>query len=104
MGAGEAKNFLETKIGSSWYQSIEGVSYERTLLAIAAEASGPLSMETAEKIWDSAQDRNLVTACEKRTLEYIIQKNEFAPDAKEYLESGLADLELEEEDAAVEAS
>merc|ERR1711953_414453 len=61
---GEAKNSLETKMGSSWYQSIDGVQYERTLLTIAASeaTAGPLGMEAAEKLWNSGQDRNLVTA------------------------------------------
>jgi len=96
---GEAKNFLETKIGTSWYQSIDGVSYERTLLTIAAKAatSGPLGMEAAEELWTSAQDRNLVTACEKRTLEYVLGHWEFVPEAKANLEANMADLTLEEE-------
>merc|ERR1712048_107819 len=66
---GDAKKLLETKMGTSWYQSIDGVQYERTLLTIAAaEASaGALGKESAEKLWNSAQDGQQVTACEKRT-------------------------------------
>merc|ERR1712014_80553 len=81
---GEAKNFLETKMGSSWYQTIDGVQYERTLLTIAANegSAGPLGKEAAEKLWNSGQDGNAVTACEKRTLKYILEKNEFTADAK----------------------
>merc|ERR1712066_299019 len=45
---GEAKNFLETKMGSSWYQSIDGMQYERTLLTIASNEAVPLTMEAAE--------------------------------------------------------
>merc|ERR1711953_874436 len=64
---GEAKNVLETKMGSSWYQSIEGVQYERSLLKLAADEAKPIGMESAEKLWEAAQDGNVVTACEKRT-------------------------------------
>jgi len=95
--AGEAKNFLETKMGSSWYQTIEGVQYERTLLTIAADEPTPLSKEAVEKLWTSAQDRNLVTPCEKLTLEYILGKYELTPDAKALLEENIAGLDVEEE-------
>merc|ERR1712187_531928 len=68
---GEAKNVLETKMGSSWYQSIDGVQYERSLLKLAADEAKPIGLEAAQKIYEAACDANQVTACEKRTLEYI---------------------------------
>jgi len=91
------KNFLETKMGSSWYQTIDGVQYERTLLTIAANDAAPLGKETAEKLWNSAWDGNAVTSCEKRTLQHILEKSEFTADAKRWLEEHVARLEEEAE-------
>merc|ERR1711933_679018 len=53
---GEAKNYLETKIGSSWYQTIEGVQYERGLLQKAAEEAKPYGLEAAQSLFAAAQD------------------------------------------------
>lgn len=88
-----AKAYLEAKMGSSWYQSIEGVTYERLLLQLAADESKPIGMEGAEKLWKSAMDRNEVTPTEKRTLEYILAHNAFAEDAKSFLEEKIAAAE-----------
>merc|ERR1712048_457349 len=94
---GEAKNYLETQMGSSWYQTIDGVQYERTLLTIAANDAVPLGKETAEKLWNSAWDGNAVTSCEKKTLQHILEKSEFTADAKTWLEEHVAKLEEEAE-------
>merc|ERR1712228_799483 len=91
--ADAAKNYLKTKMDHSWYQTIDGVRYERLLLDIAAEAPKPLTKDSAEKLWKSAMDGNQVTAVEKATLEHILRTNEFNSDASKFLNGKLAGAE-----------
>eukprot|EP00928_Gymnodinium_smaydae_P097248 TRINITY_DN8764_c0_g1_i1.p1 TRINITY_DN8764_c0_g1~~TRINITY_DN8764_c0_g1_i1.p1 ORF type:complete len:546 (-),score=166.24 TRINITY_DN8764_c0_g1_i1:205-1770(-) len=101
---GEAKSFLETKIGSSWYQQIDGVTYERLLLSIAESVPAPISQEVASKLWTSAMDANTVTPTERRTLLHIMATKEIDSEAKAFLENKLAAAEtpalLEEIDSS----
>lgn len=86
----DARSFLTTKMGSSWYQQVDGVTYERLLLTLAEDAAKPISKETASKLWESAMDANQVTPTERKTLEYILSTKEFEEDAKAHLEQRLA--------------
>jgi hypothetical protein len=81
----ESKNFLDAKMGSSWYQQIEGVTYERSLLQMAAEGTQPLGLEVAENLWASANDGNLVTPTEKASLEYVLRTYAFTEEAGKFL-------------------
>jgi OOP family OmpA-OmpF porin len=93
-----ATNYLKTKMDSSWYQAIDGVTYERALLAVAADVPKPISLDSAEKIWNAAMDGAGVTPTEKKTLTYILDKNRFDVDAKLFLEGkvgGVAELSEE---------
>jgi len=89
----DAKVYLETQIGTSWYQTIEGVQYERALLQIAADEEKPLAEASVAKLWESAQDANVVTPCERRTLEYILKTQEFTSEAKADLEAKMQTLQ-----------
>eukprot|EP00928_Gymnodinium_smaydae_P025556 TRINITY_DN2030_c0_g1_i1.p2 TRINITY_DN2030_c0_g1~~TRINITY_DN2030_c0_g1_i1.p2 ORF type:complete len:556 (+),score=213.06 TRINITY_DN2030_c0_g1_i1:73-1668(+) len=103
--ADDAKSYLETKMGSSWYQTVDGVKYERLLLTLAEDATAggaKLTKEVAEKLWKSAMDANQVTPTEKRTLEHILATKEFEEDAKAFLEGHLAKAEVPEALAALE--
>eukprot|EP00928_Gymnodinium_smaydae_P047295 TRINITY_DN31557_c0_g1_i1.p1 TRINITY_DN31557_c0_g1~~TRINITY_DN31557_c0_g1_i1.p1 ORF type:complete len:516 (+),score=193.07 TRINITY_DN31557_c0_g1_i1:55-1602(+) len=89
----EAGQYLRTKMFDSWYQVLEGVTYERLLLTLAEDATKPIAKEAAEGLWKSAMDANQVTPTEKKTLEYILSSKEFAEDAKAFLEAKLAAAE-----------
>jgi hypothetical protein len=92
----ESSNYLTTKMGTSWYQSIDGVTYERNLLTMAAEAAQPLTLEAVTALWKSAQDDDYVTPTEKASLEYIQKTYTFADEAAAFLKEKLESAEVEE--------
>lgn len=79
--------------GSSYYKTMNGVSYDRALLdegaSLAAKNGGVLSFKHALHLWGKANDGAGVTECEKRTLQYISQQHRLEIEAKEFFEKSL---------------
>lgn len=100
-----AKNYLKAKLdgqgsaprlqrkGSSYYKTINGISYDRQLLeqaeAIASSQGGVINFKNALDLWGKANDGNGVTPTEKRTLEYIGQLYRLEIEAQQFLERTL---------------
>ncbi|NCF39239.1 MAG: hypothetical protein GWP75_03865, partial [Planctomycetia bacterium] len=67
-----------------YYIEIEGVKYDRALLALAeslASSKGVISVADAKKLADAKMDSGKVTATEKKTIEYIKKEYKLSPAA-----------------------
>lgn len=85
-----AAEWLTTKMGNSLYQVIDGQRYERGLLQLVADAAKPIAQDSAQKLWESANDGFLVTSTEKATVEYIMGHYDFEETAKAWLSEQLS--------------
>ena len=79
----------------SYYRTIKGVKYDRTLLETAQSSverpgDGRISKVDAEKIWKEANDGPGLTTVEKRTLEYILGNFNVTPAARKWLKEQMA--------------
>eukprot|EP00928_Gymnodinium_smaydae_P050678 TRINITY_DN3423_c0_g1_i3.p2 TRINITY_DN3423_c0_g1~~TRINITY_DN3423_c0_g1_i3.p2 ORF type:complete len:294 (+),score=101.29 TRINITY_DN3423_c0_g1_i3:75-884(+) len=101
--------------GQSYYKTIGGVKYDRSLLTKAEEAtkSGPMSLKDAQALWESACDGPGVTDTERTTIEYILEKFKVNAKAKAFLRKELdgkdepmgdADGDDDEEDEDADAA
>merc|ERR1712178_498616 len=79
------KLVTKTPSGSSYYRQIDGVK------------DGKLDLADTKLLWEDVEDGPAVTACEKATIEYIMEKHTLTEGAKKFLEESLAALPKEEE-------
>merc|ERR1719326_2016121 len=79
--------------GTSYYKTIDGISYDRQLLEDAesriAARGGFLSFDDALQLWGKANDGNGITATEKRTLQYVSHQHQLEAEAQQFLEKAL---------------
>ena len=88
----EAKDNLEKYIKTSYYQIINGIKYDRSLLLkadnlIKGQGDGRISEEDIKVLVEESNDNNKITEVEKQTLYYIIENYNTTSKAKEYLET-----------------
>ena len=86
----EAVDNLRKYIKTSYYQQINGVKYDRSLLLLAenlvkGQGDGRISDDDMKKLIDSAWDNNSITDIEKSTLFYISENYNTTSKAKTYL-------------------
>jgi|GEM_PF-4109264 hypothetical protein len=84
----------------SYYQTIDGVRYERSLLEFATRLTsgrgdGRLSFKDVQALLAAAQDSKLVTPTEYRTLEYILERFKFTQKGIELLRTELLQTPFE---------
>ncbi len=76
-------------MADSYYRTIKGKQYDRSLLVIVEKASksskAPLTKNIAKNLFDAIKDGGNYTDIEKRTVKYIRENFKFAPVADEYL-------------------
>ena len=85
---------LRKYIKFSYYQQINGVKYDRSLLLLAenlvkGQGDGRISEEDMKKLVKNALDNQLITSCEKSTLIYIVDNFNVTEKAKKLLHSYL---------------
>merc|ERR1711881_745933 len=92
------KLVTKTPSGSSYYRQIDGVKYDRACLDLAEHLmkDDKLDLADAKLLWEDVEDGPGVTACEKTTIEYIMEKHTLTEGAKEFLTASLAALATEE--------
>merc|ERR1712166_1097579 len=80
--------------GTSYYQTIKGVKYDRAQLSLADElaAEGVIGKEKAQALWKKAMDGSKVTVTEHRSMIFILEKHQFDAEARAYLEEQLSAL------------
>ena len=86
----EAKDNLEKYIKSSYYEIINGVKYDRSLLLkadnlVKGQGDGRISEEDMKNLLAEAADNNKITEIEKQTLFYISEQYNATMKAKDYL-------------------
>lgn len=86
----EAIDNLRKYIKTSYYKTIDGEKYDRSLLLLAenlvkGQGDGRISENDMKKLVSSALDGNKITECEKKTLEYITTHFNTTENAKNYL-------------------
>ena len=86
----EAKDNLEKYIKSSYYEIINGVKYDRSLLLkadnlVKGQGDGRISEEDMKNLLAEAADNNKITNIEKQTLFYISEQYNATMKAKDYL-------------------
>ena len=86
----EAKDNLEKYIKSSYYEIINGVKYDRSLLLkadnlVKGQGDGRISEEDMKNLLAEAADNNKITDIEKQTLFYISEQYNATMKAKDYL-------------------
>ena len=86
----EAKDNLEKYIRSSYYEIINGVKYDRSLLLkadnlVKGQGDGRISEEDMKNLLAEAADNNKITDIEKQTLFYISEQYNATMKAKDYL-------------------
>lgn len=91
----KASNFmkvsLEAGTHSSYYKTINGVKYDRSLLEMAEgfAKDGQVSYPEAKQLWESAEDGKGVTDIEKSTLEYALKTFKYTDKAKKFMDAVL---------------
>jgi hypothetical protein len=91
----------------SYYKIIDGERYDRQLLETAQQLTegrgdGRISQKDAEIIWNQVQDGGNITATEKRTIIYLLQKLNWSDKAAEWINS-LMTLSIDpEEETSIE--
>jgi len=88
----EAVDNLRKYIKTSYYQQIDNVKYDRSLLLLAdnlvkGQGDGRISDDDMMKLIKSAEDNNVITVCEKNTLYYIVKNYNTTDKAKQHLEN-----------------
>ena len=86
----EALENLRKYIKTSYYKTINGEKYDRSLLLLAenlvkGQGDGRISENDMKKLVSSALDGNKITDCEKKTLKLITTEFNTTDNAKEYL-------------------
>jgi len=86
----EAKDNLEKYIRNSYYEIINGVKYDRSLLLkadnlVKGQGDGRISEEDMKNLLAEAADNNKITDIEKQTLFYISEQYNATMKAKDYL-------------------
>ena len=86
----EALENLRKYIKTSYYKTINGEKYDRSLLLLAenlvkGQGDGRISENDMKKLVYSALDGNKITDCEKKTLKLITTEFNTTDNAKEYL-------------------
>ena len=86
----EAVDNLRKYIKTSYYQQINGVKYDRSLLLLAenlvkGQGDGRISDDDMKKLIKSAWDNNSITNIEKSTLFYISENYNTTCKAQTYL-------------------
>jgi hypothetical protein len=89
---------LTTSKAKSYYKTIQGVRYDRSLLEAAEErisgqGDGRISEMDAEEIVELSKDGKGITETELRTLKYISENYHFTPKAAVWFASILTDTE-----------
>ena len=86
---------------TSYYKQIDGIKYDRGLLERAdtiVTEHDKITLKYAKELWEDAEDGNVVTECEQRTLQYILENYECNSSAKKFLKDKiLKDLGLTSE-------
>jgi len=87
-------------MAKSYYKTIKGIRYDRHMIEVAEEAvsgqgDGRISMDDAQKLFESIIDGNRVTEVENRTLEYLRENFRFTKPADEWLTQELEKWWLE---------
>ena len=90
----EAVDNLRKYIKTSYYQQIDNVKYDRSLLLLAdnlvkGRGDGRISDDDMTRLIKSAEDNNVITVCEKNTLYYIVKNYNTTDKAKLHLENYL---------------
>jgi hypothetical protein len=90
----EAVDNLRKYIKTSYYQQIDNIKYDRSLLLLAdnlvkGRGDGRISDNDMMKLIKSAEDNNVITVCEKDTLYYIVKNYNTTDKAKTHLENYL---------------
>ena len=78
---------------SSYYKQIDGIKYDRGLLERAdtiVTEHDKITLKYAKELWEDAEDGNVVTECEQRTLQYILENYECNSGAKKFLKKNLS--------------
>ena len=88
----EAKENLSKYIRTSYYEIINGVKYDRSLLLkadnlVKGQGDGRISEEDMKTLLIESADNNKITEIEKQTLFYISEKYNTTEKGKEYLNS-----------------
>ena len=88
----EAKENLSKYIRTSYYEIINGVKYDRSLLLkadnlVKGQGDGRISEEDMKTLIIESADNNKITEIEKQTLFYISEKYNTTEKGKEYLNS-----------------
>jgi len=78
------------KMGSSYYETIDGLKCDRGIVdacrqAVEGQGDGRVSQEDAEKVWAEAADGNKVTDAEKWTLRYCLTSFRFTRAGHDYI-------------------
>ena len=86
----EAVDNLRKYIKTSYYQQIDNIKYDRSLLLLAdnlvkGQGDGRISDTDMKKLVESAWDNNTITDYEKNTLFYISKNYNTTNKALEYL-------------------
>ena len=90
----EAVDNLRKYIKTSYYQQIDNIKYDRSLLLLAdnlvkGRGDGRISDDDMTRLIKSAEDNNVITVCEKNTLYYIVKNYNTTDKAKLHLENYL---------------
>ena len=88
----EAVENLRKYIKTSYYKTIDGIRYDRSLLLLAdnlikGQGDGRISEDDMKKLVNSALDGNKITDCEKKTLKFISKQYNTTENGKLYLEN-----------------
>jgi len=83
---------VQAKSGKSQYKTMKKVRYDRSCLDLALHLAkdGKLDVADAKLIWEDVEDGPGVTACEKRSVEYVMGQYTLTEGAKKYFDNQLA--------------
>lgn len=97
-----AEIYMKTKMGGgavSPFMTVKGVRYGRDVLEHAkacAAKDGGITVLDAEKLYNIAMDDNVITAIERKTLEYVMSNLRILPEAKSLLQTKLESKKIEQ--------
>lgn len=82
----------QAKSGKSMYKTINKTRYDRSCLDLAVHLAkdGKLDVADAKLIWEDVEDGPGVTACEKRSVEYVMAQYALTEGAKKHFDDQLA--------------
>jgi len=88
----EAIDNLRKYIKTSYYKTIDGEHYDRSLLLLAdnlikGKGDGRISEADMKKLIQSELDGNRIKECEKKTLNFISKQYNTTDNGKSYLEN-----------------